>query len=158
MSDLYDDFNFRVKWDGKYVTGVSKVSGLVRSTEVVEYRGGGNTIPVKSPGKTVYEAITLERGRTSDTAFEAWADSVPGAPVNAVAGAAVTFQKDIIIDIFNEAGQRVMSFKVFSCWPSRYETLSALNGQDNGVALEQLTLEHEGWERDTSVVPPLSTP
>jgi phage tail-like protein len=157
MSDLYDDFNFRVKWDGQYVAGVSKVSGLVRSTEVVQHRDGGDTPVTKSPGRTVYEAITLERGRTSDTAFESWANSVPGASLNgAVAGAA--YQKDIVIYLYNEAGQLVMAFNVLSCWPSRYETLSALNASDHDVVLEQLTLEHEGWERDMSVVAPGSTP
>jgi len=28
------------------------------------------------------------------------------------------FRKDIIIDMFNEAGQLVLSYKVFRCWVS----------------------------------------
>jgi phage tail-like protein len=157
MSDMFDDFNFKVRLGTSitYVAGISKVSALVRSTAIVEH--GEESIPEKSPGRTVYEAITLERGRTSDTAFEDWANLVPGAPVTPTTLIGAEFRKDIIIDLFDEAGQRVMSFKVYRCWPSRYETLPALNANGHDVAVEQLTLEHEGWERDLSVVPPVNT-
>ena len=69
--DPYKNFKFRVKWDGRYVAGVSKVSSLKRTTEVVEHRVGGDpSTSHKSPGRTKYEAITLERGVTHDVAFE----------------------------------------------------------------------------------------
>ena len=112
MGDLYDDFNFRVKWDGKFVTGISKVSALVRSTEVVEHGDGSNTMPVKSPGRTMYEAITLERGRTSDTTFEEWANLVPGAPVNATGAAGAVFRKDVILD--RSAGDVIQSVQLLA--------------------------------------------
>src|SRR3974390_514065 len=75
--DPYKNFKFRVKWDGKYVACVSKVSALRRSTEVITYRSGGDpSSSHKSPGRTEYEAITLERGVTHDTEFEKWANKV----------------------------------------------------------------------------------
>jgi phage tail-like protein len=154
VADLYDDFNFKVKWDGKYIAGISKVSALVRSTETVVHGDGGSSIPEEAPGRTIYEPITLERGRTSDTAFEEWANLVPGAPVSPATLVGTAFRKNVILDLYNEAGQKVMSFKIFRCWPSRYQTLPMLNANDHGVAVEQLTLEHEGWERDLSVVAP----
>jgi phage tail-like protein len=157
MADVYEDFNFRVKWDGQYVSGVSKVSALVRSTAVVEHRDGGSTVSVKSPGQTTYEPITLERGRSSDPAFEDWANLVPGAPYGGETVPGAAFRKEILIDLYNDAGQIVMVYKVFGCWPSRYETLSALNANNSEDVVEQLTLEHDGWERDTSIVPPASS-
>ena len=63
--DPYKNFKFRVKWDGHYVAGVSKMSALKRTTQVVTHRDGGDpSSSRKSPGRTEYEAITLERGST----------------------------------------------------------------------------------------------
>jgi len=153
---ILEDFNFKVKWDGQYISGISKVSPLVRTTEVVEHRDGGSpTVSSKSPGRTSYQPITLERGRSLDNAFETWASLVQGsAPGNT--GEAAEFRKEITIDFFDMVGRRVLSFNVFRCWPSRYETLSALDANGAAVVYEVLTLEHEGWARDLSVVPPAS--
>ena len=75
--DPYKNFKFRVKWDGRYVAGVSKVSGLKRTTEVVEHREGGDpSTSRKSPGRVTFEAVTLERGLTHDVEFERWANRV----------------------------------------------------------------------------------
>jgi len=155
--DPYKNFKFRVKWDGKYVAGVSKISALRRTTEVVEYREGGEpSIELRSPGKTTYAPILLERGRTHDEEFEKWANKtwMRGAGL----GAEVSlrdFRKDIIIELYNEAGQLAMAFKVYRCWPSEYAALSDLNANgEAGVAIESIRLENEGFERDTSVPEP----
>jgi phage tail-like protein len=154
--DPYKQFKFRVKWDGKYIGGVAKVSGLKRTTEVVTHREGGDPSNVrKSLGQTTYEPIILERGRTHDTEFEKWANKVWN--LGGAQGAEVSladFRKDVIIDLFNEAGQKVISFKVYRCWPSEYVALGELDAKDTCVALESLTLEHEGWERDYDVTEP----
>ncbi|TMF85546.1 MAG: phage tail protein [Chloroflexi bacterium] len=154
--DPYKNFKFRVKWDGRYVAGVSRMSGLTRVTEVVEHREGGDpSSSRKSPGRTRYEAIILERGVTHDTDFEAWADKVwklgaaPGAETDLAA-----FRKDIVIDFFDEAGQRVLSYLVRRCWISEYQALPALDANGAGVAIESIKLEHEGWERDLTVGEP----
>ncbi len=155
--DPYKNFKFRVKWDNQYVAGISKVSGLKRTTEVVEHREGGDpSTSRKSPGRTQYEAITLERGVTHDTAFEAWVNKVwqlgagPGSET-----ALADFRKDIFIDFFNEAGQKVLSYKVYRCWVSEYQALPDLDANSSAVAIEVIRLENEGWERDHSVVEPL---
>ncbi|HML12693.1 MAG TPA: phage tail protein [Xanthobacteraceae bacterium] len=154
--DPYKQFKFRVKWDGKYVAGVSKVSALKRTTEVVEHREGGDpSTPHKSPGRTKFEAITLERGVTQDTDFEAWANKVW--KLGAALGSEVAladFRKDIVIELFNEAGQVVHGYKVYRCWPSDYVALGDLNADQASVAIEHIKLENEGWERDTSVTEP----
>lgn len=152
--DPYKNFKFRVKWDGRYVAGVDRVSALKRTTEVVAHREGGSSNSQRfSPGLTRYEPIILERGRTHDAEFEKWVNKV----WNLGAGTEVSlkdFRKDIIIELCNEAGQIVMAFKVFRCWPSEYVALGDLDAAGNDIAIETLKLEHEGWERDYDVAEP----
>jgi phage tail-like protein len=155
--DPYKDFKFRVRWDGLYVAAVSRVSGLRRSTEVVEHREGGDpSISRKSPGRTAFAPITLERGVTQDTAFEDWANLVwrLGAALGSEVGLA-DFRKDITIELLNEAGQRVLAYNVFRCWPSDYQALPNLDAAADAIAIQSLTLQHEGWARDLDVVEPV---
>ena len=154
--DPYKAFKFRVKWDGRYVAGVSKVSALKRTTEVVTHRAGGDpSSSRKSPGRSEYEAITLERGVTHDPEFEQWANKV----WNFGAGAGVEvsladFRKDLIIEVYNEAGQVVLGYKVFRCWVSEFQALPDLDANANGIAIQSIKLGNEGWERDVAVVEP----
>jgi phage tail-like protein len=152
--DPYKNFKFRVKLDGRYVAGVSKISALKRTTEVIEHREGGDpSTSRKSPGRTQFEPITLERGLTQDRVFEQWANKVWA--LGAGLGSEVSlkdFRKDIVIEIYNEAGQLVLSFRVFRCWVSEYQALPDLDANADAVAIEHIKLENEGWERDTSVV------
>ena len=154
--DPYKQYKYRVKWDGRYISGISSVSGLKRRTEVITHREGGDpSIVRRSPGLTTYEPIVLQRGRTHDTAFEEWANKVWN--FGAGLGAEVSlqdFRKDIIIELYNEAGQLVMAFKVYRCWPSEYVGLSSFNANYTSVAIESITLQHEGWERDYEVTEP----
>lgn len=154
--DPYKNFKFRVKWDGKYVAGVSKVSGLKRTTEIVEHREGGDpSTSRKSPGRAKFEAITLERGVTHDVAFEQWANKVWN--FGSGLGAEVSlkdFRKDLIVELYNEAGQLVLAYKVFRAWVSEYQALPDLDANANAVAIQTLKLENEGWERDYAVVEP----
>lgn len=154
--DPYKNLKFRVKWDNRYVAGVSKVSALKRTTEVVEHREGGDPSTVRrSPGQTKYEPITLERGVTHDPEFEQWANKVWnwGSGLGSEVSLA-DFRKDLIIELYNEAGQLVMAYKVYRCWPSEYQALPDLDAGANAVAIQTLTLQHEGWERDYDVKEP----
>jgi phage tail-like protein len=154
--DPYKDFKFRVKWDGHYVAGISKVSALRRTTEVIEHREGGDpSSSRKSPGQTKFEPITLERGVTHDLEFEQWANKVWN--FGAGLGSEVSlkdFRKDITIELYNEAGQLVIAYKVFRCWVSEFQALPDLDADANAVAIQHIKLENEGWERDTSVAEP----
>ena len=154
--DPYKNFKFRVKWDGKYVAGVSKVGGLTRTTQVVTHREGGSpSLAYRSPGQTEYSAITLERGVTHDTEFEAWANKVwrLGSGLGSEVSLA-DFRKDITIEFYNEAGQLALAYRVYRCWVSEYQALPDLDARANGVAIESITLQHEGWERDREVTEP----
>ena len=154
--DPYKNFKFRVRWDGRYVAGVSKVGALKRSTEVVEHREGGDpSTSRKSPGRTKFEAVTLERGVTHDPEFEAWANKVWN--LGSGLGADVSlrdFRKDIILEVYNESGQLAISYRIFRCWVSEFQALPELDANANAVAIQTLKLENEGWERDTAVVEP----
>lgn len=154
--DPYKNFKFRVKWDGRYVAGISKVGALKRTTEVVEHREGGDpSSSRKSPGRTKYEAITLERGVTHDKEFEQWANKIWN--FGSGLGAEVSlkdFRKEIIIDLFNEAGQKAISYKVFRCWVSEFQAMSDLDANANAVLIQTIKLENEGWERDPDAAEP----
>ena len=155
--DPYKQFKFRVKWDGRYIEGVSSVSGLVRETQVVEHReGGAPSTPRRSPGITQHLPITISRGRTHDIAFEQWANKVwnYGGELGQESSLK-DFRKDIVIELLNEAGQIVMAFRVYRCWPSEYVALGPLDANDASVAGESITLQHEGWERDLDVGEPV---
>ena len=154
--DPYKNFKFQVKWDGKYVAGVSKVSGLKRTTEVVKHREGGDpSTSRKSPGRSEFDAITLERGVTHDPVFELWVGKVW--QIGAGLGSEVSlkdFRKDIILELYNEAGQKVQAYKIYRCWVSEFAALPDLDANANAVAIQHIKLENEGWERDISVLEP----
>jgi phage tail-like protein len=154
--DPYKNFKFRVKWDGRYVAGVSKVSLLKRTTEMVKHRSGGDpSTSFKSPGRTEFDAVTLERGVTHDSDFEQWANKVWN--FQSSLGAEVSladFRKDIIIELMNEAGQNAISYNLYRCWVSEYQALPDLDSNANAVAIAKLKLEVEGWERDYAVAEP----
>jgi phage tail-like protein len=152
----YSNFKFRLKWDGKYVAAVSKVSSFKRTTEVVEHRSGGDpSMARKAPGRNKYEAITLERGLTQDMAFHDWAGLVwnYGSALGSEVSLA-SMRKEMYLEFYNEAGQLVLAWKIYRCWVSEYQALPDLDANANAVAIEHIKLENEGWERDTSVTEP----
>lgn len=154
--DPYKNFKFRVKWDGVYVAGISKVSALKRTTEVIKHSVGGDASSSrKSPGQSEFEAITFERGVTHDPEFEKWANKVWN--YGSGLGSEVSlkdFRKDIIIEMYNEAGQLAIAYKVFRCWVSEFQAIPELDASANAVAIQTLKLENEGWERDYDVTEP----
>lgn len=154
--DPYKNFKFRVKVDGRYVAGVSKVGALKRSTEVIKHREGGDpSTSRKMPGQTEYDAIMLERGVTHDRDFEQWANKVWNH--GSALGSEVSlkdFRKDIIIEVYNEAGQLAIAYKAYRCWVSEFTALPELDASGNAVAIQSIKLENEGFERDYDVVEP----
>ena len=151
--DPYKNFKFLVKWDGLYVAGVSKVSALKRTTEVIKHRSGGDPAsPILAPGRTEFAPITMERGITQDHTFEAWASKVW--QIGAANGAQVSladFRKEVTIEHLNEAGQVVYRYFVHRAWVSEFQFLSDLDANANAVAIDYIKLENEGVDRDPSV-------
>jgi len=155
--DPYKNYKFLVIWEGEPVAGISKVSELKRTTEVVKHRSGGDSSSSrKSLGKTEYEAITLERGVTHDLEFEEWANKVwhYGTKLGSEVALA-DFRKDIRLELYNEAGQLVIAYNIFRCWVSEFVAMPALDANGTAaVAIQTLKLENEGWERDKAVTEP----
>jgi phage tail-like protein len=153
--DPYKNFKFRIKWDGRYVAGVSKVGTLKRTTEVVKHREGGDpSSSRKSPGRTEYDAITMDRGVTHDVEFEKWANKVWQINGGQTEVSLKDFRKDMRIEMYNEAGQLAIAYNVYRCWVSEYQALPDLDANANAVAIQHIKLENEGWERDQSVTEP----
>jgi phage tail-like protein len=144
LVDPYKNFKFRVKWDDRYVAGVSKVGALRRTTEVVRHQEGADSNTTrKSPGRTEYDAITLERGLTHDSEFEQWANAV----WKLKGASGEPFRKDLIIEVYNDAGQVAVAYKLYRCWVSEYQALPDLDATGNAIAIEHIKVENEGWER-----------
>ncbi len=155
--DPYLGFRFRVKWDGKYVAGLNKCSALKRTTEATAwYEGGDSSGPHQIPGKTKYDAITLEAGVTFDRTFEDWANKVNNFQGDAAMSLA-TFRKEIIIEVYNPQGAKVVAYNVHRCWVSEYQALPQLDASANAVMITTIKIENEGWERDTTVTEPKET-
>lgn len=154
--DPYKNFKFRLRWEGRYVAGVSKITALKRTTEVVEFREGGEpSLKRRSPGQTKFEAVTIERGVTHDVAFEQWANKIWN--LGSGLGAEVSlrdFRKDVIIEVYNEAGQQVLGYKLFRCWVSEFQAMADLDANANAVLIQSIKLENEGWERDYDIAEP----
>lgn len=152
--DPYKNFKFRLLWDNKPVLGISKVSALKRTTEVVKHRDGGdNSTDHKSPGRTSYDAITVERGLTHDPEFEAWANKVhPYSGDKAMDLAA--YKKDLTLEMMNEKGHVVYRYFLYDCWVSEYTSIPELNANANAVAIESMKIELEGWDRDKDTKEP----
>lgn len=148
--DPYKNFKFKILFDGIVVAGVSKVSPLTRTTEVISHRIGGDySTDRKTPGQTRYNAITVERGVTQDTTFEAWANKVWN--YNGGETSLLDFRKDITLNVCDESGIVVLSYNIYQAWVSEYQALPELDSKANAVAIQYIKIENEGWERDPSV-------
>jgi phage tail-like protein len=157
--DPYKTFRFLVYFGTSTtpVAGVSKVGGLKRSSDPIEYKEGGNPIILKGLGRTKYDPITLERGVTHDKDFEEWANAAQlldkGAPTTSLD----KLRRQVRIELLNEAGQPVHRYVVHRCWVSEYQALPDLDAGSNAIALEHIKLENEGWEHDLSLGEPKET-
>jgi len=154
--DPYKGFRFQVYFEGSTepVAGVSKISGLKRSSDVIDYKEGGNALTRKGLGRTKYEPITLERGVTHDPDFESWANAAQLLDKGAPTSSLKDLRRFIRIDLLNEAGQPVLRYNVHRCWVSEYQALADMDAGSNTVLIEHIKLENEGWERDTSLTEP----
>lgn len=152
--DPYKNFKFRIKWDGRYVAGVSSISALKRSTDPVTHREGGDPSTSRlSPSAWTFDPITLQRGVTHDPEFESWANLIYSTEGDA-AMSLKNFRKDVIIELLNEQGNTAKAYKVFRCWVSEYQSIPELDSNANAVAIESIVLQNEGWERDEDTPEP----
>ncbi len=151
--DPYKNYRFLVYFGTSTaaVAAVSKVSALKRSSDAIDYMEGGNGIILKGLGRTKYEPITMERGITFDTDFEDWANAAQVLSSGSPSTSLANLRKEVRIVLLNEEAQPVHQYKVHRCWVSEFQALPDLDASQNGVAIETIKLENEGWERDTSL-------
>jgi phage tail-like protein len=159
--DRYKNFRFRVKWDRQYVAGFSKMSALDRAAPPISHREGGDPGgPRRMPGESEFAAITLERGVTHDVTFEQWCNKVwdySGSTPGEAGSPNVTladFRRDVVVELYDEGGQKVLAYDIFRCWVSEYQAMPELDANGTAVAIQKLVLQNEGWERDPSVEEP----
>jgi phage tail-like protein len=155
--DPYKNFKFRVMWENRYVAGLSKMTALKKSIEAIPWReAGGPSIVRKLPGTTKFDPVTLEMGLTHDTVFEDWANQVNN-PQGDAAMSLRNYRKELIIEVLNMQGQKALAFKLHRAWVSAFTALPDMDANGNAVAIQSITIEHEGFERDTSVTEPNET-
>ncbi len=152
----YANFRFKVTDAGSCVAGASKVSGLSHSVQSIEFRSGGDSEDHLVPGQTSYGPITLERGITADPAFLQWVNKAWYYSSSKGSGdmPLADFRKDLTIELYNEAGQKVMAYTLSKAWPSEFIALPELDALGYSTAIQSLTLPHEGWQRDETITPP----
>jgi phage tail-like protein len=154
--DPYKNYRFLVYFGTATtpVAGASKVGGLKRSSDVIDYKEGGNPIILKGLGRTKYEPITVERGVTHDRDFEEWANAAQVLDKGAPSTSLANLRRDVRIELLNEAGQPVHRYLLHDCWVSEYQALPDLDAGGNAVALEHIKIEHHGWEHDLTLTEP----
>lgn len=152
--DPYKNFKFRVSWDNQAVAGLSKMTALKRTTEVIEWReAGDNSVVRKLPGRSKFEPITLEAGLTHDTQFLEWANQVNN-PQGDAAMSLKTYRKEVTIEVLNMQGARVMAFTLKRAWVSEFQALPDLDANANAVAIQSIKIEHEGFAVDEKATEP----
>ncbi len=143
--DPYKNFKFRVSWDNTAVAGLSKMTALKRTTEVIEWReAGDNSVVRKLPGRSKFEPITLEAGLTHDTQFLDWANQVNN-PQGDAAMSLKNYRKQVTIEVLNMQGTPVMAFTLNRAWVSEFQALPDLDANANAVAIQSIKIEHEGF-------------
>jgi phage tail-like protein len=154
--DPYKSYAFLVFLGGntRPAAAVSGVGPVRRYTDVVEYREGDRAITLKSPGRTYYDPVVLTRGVTQNAEFEDWANAAQvltgGNPSTSLAN----LRRDMAIVLLNEERQPVRRYLFFRCWVSEYQALPFLDADASTTAFEHITVQNEGWERDTTLAEP----
>lgn len=153
--DPYRTFMFQVVIDGAPVAGLKKMSVLKKTTEAVKWRSAGDPTHERvMPGGTSYEPVTLEQGLTHDPVFENWASLVNNIQGNA-GMSLLNYRKDLVLNVLNLQGTIAISYKLYRAWVSEFQALPEFDaGTMNAVGIQTLILQHEGWERDTSITEP----
>ena len=155
--DPYKNFKFRVKWENLPVAGLSKMSAIKRSTEVIEWReAGGSSVVRKLPGRTKFEPVTFEVGLTHDKQLIAWADQV-NSPVGDAAMSLKNYRKDVTVEVLNLQQTVVMAFTLHRAWVSEFQAIPEMDANANAVAIQTLKIEYEGFEVDAAITEPVET-
>jgi phage tail-like protein len=145
--DPLKTFKFRLYFSPSStpVAAVSKMSAIKKTTEAVEWReAGGPSVVRKMPGRTKFEAVTLEGGVTSDKTFLDWAQQV-NSPLGDAASSPLNYRREVIVEVLNMQGNPLLEFTLHRAWPSEFQALPEMDANANAVAIQHLKLEYEGF-------------
>jgi phage tail-like protein len=132
---------------------VSKVGAIKRSSDVIEFKEGGNAVILKGLGRTKYEPVTIERGVTQDKDFITFANYAQALDQGSPTTSLANLRKEISIVLLNEEAQPVLQYLLHRCWVSEFQALPDLDAGANAIAIEHIKLENEGWEQVTLAEP-----
>lgn len=124
-------FGVQVRWDGEVVSGITSVTPLSDSVEVVTLREGGSDAVRKIPGRSDVRGVVLEREVTADLTFDLWA-------------CGPLLRKDVELELLASSDSLMVVYRLYRCWVSGYAVSPDLA---TGVVRESLTLATDGWER-----------
>jgi phage tail-like protein len=154
--DPYKSYRFLVYFGTSTtpVAAVSKVTAIKRSSDVIEYKEGGNAVILKGLGRTKYEPVTMERGVTYNHDFETWANAAQVLQQGAPSTSLAALRRELAVVLLNEEAQAVYRYTIHRAWVSEFQALPDLDAGSNAVAIEHIKIENEGWERDLSLTEP----
>lgn len=129
-------FQFRVSIPdiaGDVNQAFTRVSGVVSTSEAMEFMHGTDPYVRKGRGRTTYEDMTLERIYNGSDAFYGWRMEVE---------TGVVTRRDVKVEMLKANGEVVRSMICVGAWPIKWE-LPEMDASGSGGATERITLAVE---------------
>jgi|SRR6478735_1347151 phage tail-like protein len=140
-SDAISNWAYQVEVDGVALAQFKEASGLgteVSVIEQIENRPGGMPVTVKLPGIAKWSDVTLKRGISDDPGWWEWMKQVQEGKIDDA-------RRNASIVLYSYERGEKMRFNLQACWPSKI-SLSALQAGGTEIAMEEVTLVHQGLE------------
>jgi phage tail-like protein len=140
QSTYYRAFQFLVEIDGISQARFQEVGGIDSTTDVIEYREGGDALSArKLPAQTKHSNLTLKRGYTDDAQLWKWYEDV-------MTGRTENIRKSISIVQLDMQGQEKLRWNLFHAFPVKY-TAPSFNAKGGDLSIETLEVAYERIER-----------
>ncbi len=133
---------YGVEFQGQVQGAFRECTGLGSNNEVVDYKASGpkgEYVMKKVPGRMTWNPITLKRGITDAMDMWKWRKVVEQGKIDEA-------RKNGSIVMFNQQGQEIARWNFVNAWPSKI-TGPAANANANEIAIEEMEIVHEGYER-----------
>ena len=140
--EAYVPIYFTLKIGGAEAAGFFKgATGFDNESETAEIKRSlatGKTDIIKAPSNQKWSDIELKRGVDQDKTLWNWRKMIND-------GKLKDARKDCTITMLDYMGQPVVTYSIINAWPKKY-TGVGLKADSNEVAVEGITLCHEGFE------------
>ncbi len=140
-TDPLVSYHFHVEIDGITQAQFRECGGLGSESQVVEYKESvkGVTVIRKQPGAIKWADITLKRGVSDIMELWQWRKQVEQGKVDEA-------RKNGSIVLYDQANKEIARWNFKEGWPSKLSG-PQVKADANEVAIEELTITHEGMER-----------